>query len=283
MTQTISFLNMKGGVGKTTLCVNIGYALAYEHGKKVLLVDVDPQSNASSYLMSGIDYFKHIKNDRKRSVLDIFIPDRIGHISTVSGVKEKSKKGSFSLESFIYNVNDKNGKFDLIPSTLQLMEIENSQRGTESRLNNFLKEKCSTYDYVLIDCPPTISIFTYAAILSSNKYLVPIKPDPLSTIGLPLLEKWLKERADLAGTKKDSVGIVFCMVRSPLPNAMNDVMKDLREKREDEVFENHLTLSTRVAESVEKNEPIFLYDKNSKWAKETMLITSEFLERIEGE
>lgn len=89
--------------------------------------------------------------------------------------------------SNIYDGGEGRGKLDLIPSALDMIEIENSQRGTENMLNFYIQEKAKGYDYVLIDCPPTISIYTQAAIIASDKYIVPVKPDPLSIIGLPLL------------------------------------------------------------------------------------------------
>src|SRR5258705_8698679 len=109
------------------------------------------------------------------------------------------------------------GKLDLIPSTLQLMDIETSRRQTEAKLKAYLREKATGYDYVIIDCPPTISIFTMAAILASNKYLVPIKPDPLSVVGLPLLERWLEEYTDEQGIQGEvaSASLVFYLWRRP--------------------------------------------------------------------
>ncbi len=283
MSQVISFINMKGGVGKTTLAVNVGYGLAHQHGKRVLLVDADPQFNASTYLMTEQDYLDHINDKKKHTILHIFLPRRPGHVSTVQGRASLARKGTPSLSSCTFRAFDGPGCLDLIPSTLALMELEMSPRTTENRLHNFLKEKAGGYDYVLIDCPPTISIFNQAAALASDGYLVPLKPDPLSTIGLPLLERWLEEFMENAGIQLVHVGMVFCMVRSPLPNRMKKVMKDLRDKRSDEVFANHMTQTTKVAESVEAHKPVFLHAKGSKWAKEVLLITEEFVARTEGE
>jgi len=284
MAQIVSFINMKGGVGKTTLSVNIAYALAVKHEKRVLLVDCDPQFNASTYLMTEAEYLNHIQSDDKHSILDVFVPRRPGRLSTVMGKTKSAKRGSLKLHSCTVRVfKNAEACLDLIPSTLALMEIETSQRGTENRLRNFLEETGNTYDYVLIDCPPTISIFTLAAVLASQKYLVPLKPDPLSTIGLPLLERWLEDFMDSAGRKVESLGIVFCMVRGRLPNQMKKVMEELSDKRGDEIFHSVLTQSTKVAESVEKHKPVFLYSPGSKPANEVLKISEEFLDRAEGE
>jgi chromosome partitioning protein len=229
MSQIVSFINMKGGVGKTTLAVNVAYGLAYIHRKKVLVVDADPQFNATQYLLEDTKYLQHIENEMG-TLSDIFIPRRPGRVDTVQGKAKKSNKDKMSLDEAKLNIFDGGkgrGSLDLIPSTLQLMEIEMSRRGTENKLRQFLSEKATGYDYVIIDCPPTISIFTQAAILASDKYLVPIKPDPLSVIGLPLLERWLADFMEDNGKSVESVGIVFTLVRGPTPRRMKEVMRSV--------------------------------------------------------
>ena len=187
-TPVVSFINMKGGVGKTTLAVHVAYALAAEHAKRVLLVDVDPQFNASTYLMDEEAYLARIQDDKRGTVLDIFQPRREGSLSTLNGVRRGARKKP-TLANCSVPVFDDGGRLDLVPSTLMLMEIETAPRQTEERFGRVLAEWKKQYDYVLIDCPPTISIFNQAAVLASSHYVVPLKPDPLSTIGLPLLER----------------------------------------------------------------------------------------------
>jgi chromosome partitioning protein len=279
-------MNMKGGVGKTTLAVNVSYGLAYFHKKNVLIVDADPQFNATQYLLSDNAYLKHLKDEKKGTLRDIFVPRRPGPVNTVSGVAKSVSKSKMSLSACtipVFNPGPGRGKLDLIPSTLQLIDIETSKRGTETKLKTYLREKAPGYDYVIIDCPPTISIFTQAAILASDKYLVPIKPDPLSVIGLPLLERWLEEYTDDAGITVESVGLVFTLVRGPLPATMRDVMQDLRGERTNEVFTHHLSQSTDVARSVDYHEPIFVHKRHSKAAHQIQKITEEFLERTSGD
>ena len=150
-------------------------------------------------------------------------------------------------------------------------------------MNTYLQEKASSYDYVLIDCPPTISIFTQAAVLASDKYLVPIKPDPLSVIGLPLLERWLDEYTDDAGKEITSVGLVFTLVRGPIPKRMAQVMEELRQERQDDVFQSSLSQGAAVAQSVEAHQPVFTFKPGSKTATQILHITQEFLNRTSGE
>jgi chromosome partitioning protein len=217
--QVISFVNMKGGVGKTTLAVNVAYGLAYLHKKKVLIVDSDPQFNATQYLLQDDVYLGHINDETKGTLKDIFLPSRPGPVSTTLGRSKPIQKKGMSLAQCSISIfigGSSRGKLDLVPSSLSLMEIETSRRQTEAKLKIFLREKAQGYDYVIIDCPPTISIFTQAAILASAKYLVPIKPDPLSVIGLPLLERWLSDYMEDTGIKIEPVGLVYTMVRGPV-------------------------------------------------------------------
>jgi chromosome partitioning protein len=278
MPQVISFINMKGGVGKTTLIVNVAYALASQHNKKVLLIDVDPQFNASTYLMTDEEYISHRDDKEKRTVVDIFQPRETKHFDSLKGIKKKKKKTKHKLASYFTRVYDNEGQLDLIPSDLRLIVIQNSERGTENRLRTFIEEKANGYDYVLIDCPPTISIFSQAAILASDSYLVPIKPDPLSTIGLPLLERWLDNFTENAGIEIECIGIVFCFVRENTIQ-MQQVMQDLRSERSDEVFNSFLGQSVKVSESVERHLPVFLYKPRTKWARQSCEIALEFLSR----
>ncbi len=283
MAKVVSFINMKGGVGKTTLAVNVAYGLAYYHKQKVLLVDADPQFNATQYLLDDQRYLKHIKEERA-TLSDVFVrrPTRIKTVTTKSDVKSPGKVSLNDAKLNIFDGGKGRGKLDLIPSTLQLMEIETSKRGTENKLRRFVCEYAKEYDYVIIDCPPTISIFTQAAILASNMYLVPIKPDPLSVIGLPLLERWLEEFTDDNGMSVEPVGLVFTLVRGPLPSRMKEVMEDLRVKRKGQVFATSLSQANCVARSVESHQPVFLFEKSNKTVGQLQSITAEFLKRTTG-
>ncbi len=284
--QVISFMNMKGGVGKTTLAVNVAYGLAWFHGHKVLIVDGDPQFNASTYLMKEKQYLDHINDGKKGTLMDVFNPRRPGAVRTVPGSARSVDKRTMALSACTFTIFDGGegyGKLDLIPSTLKMIDVESSPRGTEQRLNLYLKEKAAAYDYVIIDCPPTISVFTQAAILASHKYLVPVKPDPLSVIGLPLLEQWLEDYLTDYGLDVSPIGLVFTLVRGATPRRMREVMADTRRERGDSVFTAHLSEATDVAESVEAHRPVFLYRPHSKTAGEITAITQEFVDRTSGD
>ncbi len=123
MGQVISFINMKGGVGKTTLAVNIAYALADHHAKQVLLVDIDPQFNASTYLVGGAAYLKHLKG--KHTIHDIFLENRKTLLSSVSGTAT-SATGSVTLASCTIAIHKgRAGKLDLLPLDARTHDARN--------------------------------------------------------------------------------------------------------------------------------------------------------------
>lgn len=276
MAQIIAFINMKGGVAKTTLAVNVAYGLAWIHGKKVLIVDGDPQFNATQYLLEDQVYLDHLEDTNKGTILDVFKPRRPGKVSTVTGTSKSANKAKMPLANCTCRIFKRGEAFlDLMPSTLNLIELEQSERGTERKLKNYLDQTASNYNYVIIDCPPTVSIFTQAAILASSKFLVPVKPDLLSVIGLPLLERWLEDYTETHGISPEMIGLVFTLVRGQLPRGM----RELRASRGDAVFRPELTESKYVANSVEAHKPVFRFAPSSNAALEIKAITQEFLNR----
>jgi chromosome partitioning protein len=243
----------------------------------VLVVDADPQFNATQYLMEEDQYFAYIRDRKKATLRDIFVPRRHGQVRTVPGSARSLDRRNMPLSTCtatIYDGGQGRGKLDLIPSALEMIDVETSPRGTENRLNLYLKEKANGYDYVLIDCPPTISVYTQAATISSHKYLVPVKPDPLSVIGLPLLAQWLSDYL-----YRNGLDMVFTMVRGATPKRMKEVMADIRQEYGTAVFYAHLSEATDVAESVQAHTPIFLHKTDGKATKEILAITQEFIDR----
>lgn len=158
--QVIAFMNMKGGVGKTTLAVNVAYTLAEHLGKQILIVDADPQFNATQCLVDDDQYLKHINDQKRGTIRDIFIPRRPGAVSTTVGTAKSVNKAKMNLAECTLEIYrggpGKVGRLDLLPSTLSLVEAENSPRQTESRLKAYLREKAAHYDCVIIDCPPPL-------------------------------------------------------------------------------------------------------------------------------
>lgn len=280
--KTISVINMKGGVGKTTLTVNLSYALAKVLGKKVLLIDIDPQFNATQYLVPQESYMKYISNKSNKTVLNIFdnSPDSAPSLSHSPDVDEKETP--LSLKNCTIQIYHNGGVLDLIPSTLRLMEIQEIRRMAESRLFHFINKIKNAYDYILIDCPPTMSIYTLSAYIASDAYLIPIKPDHLSSIGYPLLSRMLHQYESDTGKSLKSAGIIFTMV-DERTIIMRETMKDYRAQYKGEVFRDFIKHSTYIARAVAENMPIFDYeDSKEVHGQDIINIAKEFVSRIEG-
>lgn len=274
-TKVISVLNMKGGVGKTTLSVNLAYILANYHDKKILIVDIDPQFNATQYLVNQENILDHFES--KKTILDIIMPQKEEKIDLVKTKKKVTLKKP-QLSDYIINITSKpNGsRLDLIPSTVNLIEIENSPRGAEHHLKQFIRKYCKLYDIVIIDCPPTIGIHTLSAFLASAYYLIPLKPDYLSSLGLSLLEKALEKYRKADGHKLKSLGVVFTMV-DLRPQLTFNIMDELKSARQDCVTA-YSSLSTRVAQSFSNLDSF--YSSDGRYQTEFKDITQEILNKL---
>lgn len=278
MSKVITIINMKGGVGKTTLSVNIAYVLAKFHDQKVLLIDIDPQFNATQYLVEQSNIIDHFKT--KKTVYDILMPVREEDV-TLSAKKKTSKAKPEVLGEYLINIvkYDNGSTLDLIPSSLKLINFETTKRGVENRLKKFISEKCKHYDFVIIDCPPTLSILTLSAYLASEHYLIPIKPDYLSSLGLPLLERGLEEYEELYGHSLNLLGIIFTMINLR-PKVTEEIMEEIKGSGR-HCFDNSSTHSTRVAESVESNisslVKFYTQGSSQRYSREFKAIVDELL------
>jgi chromosome partitioning protein len=271
---------MKGGVGKTTLAVNVAGALAKLHNLDILLIDLDPQYNATQYLVNLEAHPEYVEGDEP-TVLDIICGD-FETRSVLDGQKVGGKE-EISIDELTRNIykNPKGkGRLDLIPSTLHLINAEGTGRGTEHNLQNFVKKIHQKYSYILIDCPPTYSMFLLSGFLASDYYLVPLKPDPLSTLGISLLEKVFKAHSKTYTKDIEPLGVVFTMVRQTreMGNVMDTVKKTSVGKRY--IFRNSLSMGTAVAEASRKLEFLFDYDNAYKQGEEIKDITKELLNLV---
>lgn len=269
---------MKGGVGKTTLSVNISYVLSGFHSKKVLLVDIDPQFNATQYLVEQSRILNHFKN--KKTVYDILMPQKEEEIS-LSAKRKASKTEPVNLKDYIISIVNvtAGGRLDLIPSSLKLINFdEQGKRGTENLLKNFLNEKCKEYDFIIIDCPPTLSLLTLSAYLASEFYLIPIKPDYLSSLGLPLLERGLEDYKERFGHSIELLGIVFTM-KDNRSTVAQEVIQSIEESGWN-CFNAHSSQSVKVARSVNSLDNFYHYAASEKYANEFKEITTELIAKI---
>jgi len=252
MAIVVSFINLKGGVGKTTLTVNIASVLAKIHNKKILVVDLDPQTNATVSLISQIDWQKI--NDIEKQTLFHLFNDKLNGSSEFD-----LKKAIVKNVSGIRNL-------DLIPSSLNLVEIQDriTDIGTKAFishidvLSNELTPIIDNYDYILIDCPPNLGAITLNGIVMSDYYVIPTTPDILSKIGISLITNRIN---NFTKVRKDCnielAGIVFTKVdnRTNLHASTRLEMRNRTYPLSKFVFTNELPQRISIAESPSDNKP----------------------------
>ncbi len=186
MAVCVSMINMKGGVGKTTLATQIAWYAARQLNKKVLLVDLDPQANASQSVMSPKTYVDYL-NDGGLTVADIF------EEFTPTGTASGSPKNLDPLSVIHDRVEYKDGSLlHIVPSRLELSWTLRNPTMKETLLARFITKVEERYDLIIIDCSPTDSILTDAAYHCTRYILVPIRAEFLASIGFPLLERSIK-------------------------------------------------------------------------------------------
>jgi chromosome partitioning protein len=254
MAINVSFINMKGGVGKTTLAMQIALA-ADQADKRILAVDLDPQANLSQAIL-GLKPYRKLLADEKPTVIQLFEGYRpsttTGGGPTTVGIEDVIIKGASHFQ---------NSSLDLIPSRLELSQTLRSPAQKERRLAKALSKVSEAYDLIIIDCAPTDSVLTDAAYFASRYVLIPIKPEYMATIGLPLLARSLdafkKENDD---HKIDICGIVFNHSSSYTSGPeTKQSTKEVREFAKDEgwkVFASEVSYSRSYAKSAREGMPV---------------------------
>ncbi|WCT53835.1 ParA family protein [Paenibacillus kyungheensis] len=283
--NVISFINMKGGVGKTTLCREIALYLSerysYPDGSsvKVLLVDIDPQANLTQSLLERFNkettYYKEDKSiDYKCSVDNIFNKDMIG----------------MTRKHVILDLND---NLDLIPGELETIFLQRQQNpSTPNKLMDYiLEEKLrEKYDFIFLDCPPTYSVYTEMSFYTSDYYFVPAMPDAYSVLGIDLLERVVK---DIVHSQRNTVfkhaqpknlGIMWTRVQLNTKPKQSEFIEglevaDIVINNKIYIFESRFHESNKLSTSTfDKN----IIDRNDKNLDEMMIkICDEFLKRVE--
>ncbi|MBC1553542.1 ParA family protein [Listeria booriae] len=236
--KVISFLNMKGGVGKTTLCKDMAYHYSKRMNKKILVIDIDPQSNCTHsfferYQDKAFDKVTEFKDgvETTRLVLKENIP-------SIHNLFDEAFVG-VDKENIILNLDD---NLDLIPGDLRTVFMGRNQGSStnEQKIVLLLKQLNlkKDYDFIFIDCPPTYSLYTTAALLATDAYLIPAKPDLYSVLGLDMLtkvvEKFSKvDQALLVGDREITcLGIIITMSSSSsgMDNRIDDIKEFASEK-----------------------------------------------------
>lgn len=256
MGRIIAVANQKGGVGKTTTTINLSACLA-EQGQKVLVIDVDPQGNTTSGL--GID-----KNNTENTVYELML-------------------GEASIDDCIYkSVMD---DLDVIPSNVNLAGAEIDLIDIDDReyilkkIVNSLKEK---YDFILLDCPPSLSMLTVNAMTAANTVLVPIQCEYYALEGLSQLIRTINLVKQKLNPELEIEGVVFTMYDART-NLSLQVVENVKANLKQTVYKTIIPRNIRLAEAPSHGLPINLYDSKSAGAESYRLLAEEVIHRGEDE
>jgi chromosome partitioning protein len=264
--KIVSCVNLKGGVGKTAIATNLA-AFCGRNGRKTLLVDLDPQTNATFSCMDVDVWEKHAAEHG--TVADLF-----GLRAHTNAEGKQKKAEDVILKDVFKNV-------DLVPSHLDLFTIDldlASAPAREKKLQRALKTVLDNYQIVVCDCPPNLTLPTQNALALSTHYVVPISPDYLSGIGVGLLLNRVKQLADDLDHAIELAGIVISRVGRPA-FFREQTVSALRKTFDKTVLTAEIKERTAVAEAAAKHKPI--YDMNDPLASaEFTAMSREVLQRI---
>ena len=255
--KIISVINQKGGVGKTTTVINLAAGLSMK-GKKILVIDLDPQGNATTGL--GLS---NTENSEQ----------------TIYNVLNGNKK----ISEVIQSTNFEN--LNLITSNVDLSGLEIETAGDSRRafklkdeLASILNDSGPSYDYILIDCPPSLSLLTIMALVASEALVVPLQTEFFALEGLTQLMKTIERIKSNLNSSLDIRGILLTMYdkRNKLSS---EVEKEARQYFGDKVYQTVVPRNVRLSEAPSYGVPVLIYDKSCPGSKSYFTFTEEFLNR----
>lgn len=254
MGRIIAIANQKGGVGKTTTAINLSACLA-ESRQRVLAVDFDPQGNETSGL--GIE-----KSSIERTVYDLLVGECEIEECLISNVQE-------NLDLLPSNV-------DLAGAEIELLEIENK----ETLLKTYLEKIKNHYDFIIIDCPPSLNLLTINALTAANTVLVPIQCEYYALEGLSQVLKTVNLVKKKLNPALEMEGVVFTMYDART-NLSLEVVESVKNNLNQNIYKTIIPRNVRLAEAPSHGMPINLYDSRSAGAESYRLLAAEVISRGE--
>ena len=254
MGRIIAIANQKGGVGKTTTAINLSACLA-ESGKKVLTIDTDPQGNTTSGL--GVD-----KDELKNTVYELMLDE--------CTIKESLVKTEFE-------------NLDLIPSNVNLAGAEIELLGINEKeyiLKNAVDYIKDDYDFVIIDCPPSLNMLTVNALTTANTVLVPIQCEYYALEGLSQLLHTISLVKERLNENLQIEGVVFTMYDART-NLSLQVVENVKDNLNQNIYKTIIPRNVRLAEAPSYGMPINLYDPKSKGTESYLLLAEEVINKGE--
>ena len=250
MTRVISVINLKGGVGKTTTAVGLAQILSVEFNKKILVVDLDAQTNATTMLI-GEEKWMEV-NKQKQTIAQLFYEGVYPRSEKIFDINRAILKGVSNI--------DEVKLVDMLPSSLDLIDIQEevikAPRGIFSvirpvdLLDKSLRKIKQKYDYILIDCPPNLGVITRNGLKVSDVYIIPTVPDVLSTYGIPQIISRVNKFSKELEKEIKPLGIVITKYREQ--SALHKrTVKELRKERDCRVFETIFKENDNIANAAE--------------------------------
>lgn len=287
MGYIISMVNMKGGVGKTTVTINLATCLAKNQRKKVLVVDLDTQINATLSLMSPGQFAK-LKQEKY----------------TLKTLVDRATNRNFEpdiipLEKIIQKNVCKIAGLDLLPGDLELyddyylaeivygksqgerLDFKQNWYQLEDRLmRGILQETMNQYDWIFLDFSPGDNLITRSGILASNLYIIPAKAEPLSMIGIGILEGRIRQLKASDRTKINLLGIILTSLGRTTNMAENIKDRLITDFGKDAIFNTEIPTNVAVARAVDEYKPVVLTEPKSSGAKAFNDLAKEFIKRF---
>jgi len=252
--RIVAIANQKGGVGKTTTCINLAASLAAMK-QRVLLVDLDPQGNAT--MGSGVD-----KHNLEHSIYDVLVHQ----LPTRQAIHYTGEAG--------FDVLPANG--DLTAAEVELLQVDNM----EQRLRSGLAQVVGSYEYVLIDCPPSLNMLTLNAMVAADGVIIAMQCEYFALEGLSALVDTIQRVAETVNPRLQIEGILRTLY-DPRNSLTNDVSAQLHSHFGDKVYRTVVPRNVRLAEAPSHGVPAMYYDKYSRGSKAYMALAGEIIRREE--